>query len=97
MKRMIMLVFNEAIEEEVREAMKKSALKNYTQINGVFGRGETSGRHMGDDVWPGRNNIILTAADEEGGTRLIPYVQELSKKLGKEGLKAFVWDLKEIT
>jgi hypothetical protein len=97
MKKMIMVAYNEAIEEEVRVAMKKSTLKNYTKINGVFGRGETSGTHMGDDIWPGRNNIILTTADEAQEKQFLLCVRDLRKKLGKEGIKAFVWNLEEIT
>ncbi|MFA5144472.1 MAG: PG0541 family transporter-associated protein [Candidatus Omnitrophota bacterium] len=97
MKKMILVSYNEAIEEEVGQAMKKSALKNYTKINGAFGRGEASGTHLGDDIWPGRNNIILIAADEAQEGQFLLCVRELRNKLGKEGIKAFVWGLEEIT
>jgi len=95
--KMVMISYNEAIDDEVMEVLESCALKNYTKIKGVFGRGETSGTHLGDDIWPGRNNILYAACQDNEARQLVPCVKELRKKLGKEGIKAFVWSLDEIT
>jgi hypothetical protein len=97
MMTMTMITYNEAIDDEVMEILKSCGLKNYTKIKGVFGKGETSGTHLGDDIWPGRNNILYAACQENEAKQLISYVKELRKKLGKEGVKAFVWSLSGIT
>ena len=94
---MVMISYNEAIEDEVMETLESCALKNYTKIVGTFGKGITSGTHLGNDIWPGRNNLLLIASDEQKAKQLLSCIRELRKKLGKEGVKAFVWDLEEVT
>ncbi|QAT17564.1 hypothetical protein BU251_07460 [Candidatus Velamenicoccus archaeovorus] len=94
---MTMITYNEAIDDEVMEILESCGVKNYTKIKGVFGKGETSGTHLGDDIWPGRNNILYAACQDNEARQLILYVKELRKKLGKEGVKAFVLPLEEMT
>ena len=96
MMKMVMLVYNEAIDDEAMETLKNCALDNYTKINGAFGKGVSSGTHLGDDIWPGRNNILYVACQEAGVKQLLSCIKELRKKLGKEGVKAFVWNLEEV-
>ncbi len=64
MLKMVIIAYNEAIDTEVMEMMEKYNLKNYTKVMGVFGRGETSGTHLGNDIWPGRNNLLYVAIPE---------------------------------
>jgi hypothetical protein len=94
---MVMLVYNEAIDREVMEVLENCALKNYTKLTGVFGSGAASGIHEGNDIWPGRNNILYVVCDEKQAMQLLSYVKELRKKLSKEGIKAFVLPIEEIT
>lgn len=95
MLKMVMLSYNEAIDMEVTEALRDCAIKNYTKICGAFGRGETSGIHLGSDIWPGRNNILYVACEEKQAKEILLVVSELRKKLGQEGVKAFVLALEE--
>ncbi len=97
MTKMIMLVYNEAIDEEIMEILTDCALKNYTKINGVFGSGATSGTHLGDDIWPGRNNILYVACEDAQAKQVFSCVRKLRAKLGKEGVKAFSWNIEEVT
>ncbi|MDD4894242.1 MAG: hypothetical protein PHW54_02885 [Candidatus Omnitrophica bacterium] len=94
---MIMLSYNEAVEDEVMGVLERCALKNYTKINGVFGSGETSGIHLGNDIWPGKNNLIFIACEDNQAKQLLACVKELRKTLGKEGVKAFVMPLEALT
>ena len=95
--KMIMIAYNEAIDAEVMEVLKNCGLKNYTKLTDVFGSGATSGIHEGNDIWPGRNNLLYVACEERAAQQLLIYVKELRKKLGKEGIKAFVLPVEEIT
>lgn len=95
--KMVMVVYNEAIDMEVMEVLANCALKNYTKVTGVYGSGEVSGVHLGNDVWPGRNNILYVACQQNEAQNLISRVKELRKELGKEGIKAFVLPIEEIT
>lgn len=97
MFKMVLITYNEAIDLEVMEAIEQSGLKNYTKMMGVFGRGETSGTHLGNDIWPGRNNLLYAACEERQSKQLISEVRNLRKKLGKEGIKAFILPIEEVT
>lgn len=96
MMKMVMLVYNEAIDDEIMETLENCTLKNYTKIKGVFGKGTTSGTHLGDDIWPGRNNILYVACREAEAKQMLTCVKELRRKLGKEGVKAFAWNIEEV-
>lgn len=95
--KMLMIAYNEAIDTEIMEALENCGLKNYTKIKTAYGRGTTSGIHLGNDIWPGRNNILYVACQDEQAKNLLSSIKELRKQLGKEGLKAFAWNLEEIT
>lgn len=94
---MLMINYNEAVDTEVMEALDKCSLANYTKIMGVYGKGGSSGTHMGDDIWPGRNNILYVTCGDDLAVRLMAAVRDLRTTLGKEGVKAFVWDLCDFT
>jgi len=65
MLKMVMVIYNEAIDLEVMEMLRKCAVVNYTKITAAFGKGATSGTHLGNDIWPGRNNILFVTCEEK--------------------------------
>lgn len=95
--KMAMISYNEAIESDVMDVLSSCALKNYTKIAGTFGKGASSGTHLGNDIWPGRNSLLYVACDENQAKQMLAGVRELRKKLGKEGIKAFVLPVEEAT
>ena len=95
--KMVMISYNEAIDMEVSEVLGACGLKNYTKITAAFGRGETSGTHLGNDIWPGRNNILYVACEEKQARQVLSGIRELRTKLGLEGVKAFVMPVEEMT
>jgi hypothetical protein len=98
MLKMTMIVYNEAVDDEVMEVLGKcTSLQNFTKVTGVFGKGEVSGTHMGTDVWPGRNNILYVACEDKEARQILSCVRELRKTLGREGVKAFILPLEEVT
>ncbi|OGW85808.1 MAG: hypothetical protein A2987_05935 [Omnitrophica bacterium RIFCSPLOWO2_01_FULL_45_10] len=97
MSKMVMVVYNEAIDLEVMEALEHCGLKNYTKINATYGKGASSGTHLGTDIWPGRNNILYVSCEEKEARQLVTNIKALRNRLGREGIKAFVWNLEEAT
>lgn len=95
--KMVMIAYNEAMDMEVMEVLENCAMKNYTKVIGVFGKGAASGTHMGNDIWPGKNNVLYIACNEDDIRQLLTCVKNLRKKLGHEGIKAFTWNLEEVT
>ena len=95
--KMAMVVYNEAMNDEVMELLVRCGFANYTKIERVFGKGTTSGTHLGNDIWPGINNVLYVALDDTKVGPLIEGIRGLRSRLGHEGIKAFVFPLEEIT
>ena len=95
--KMVMISYNSAINSEIMEVLDKCGIANYTKWAQVHGKGKTSGPHLGSEVWPGENSVIFAAVEDKDIEGLLKGIKNLRTQLGKEGVKAFVWDLAEIT
>jgi nitrogen regulatory protein PII len=95
--KMLMVVYNEALDNEVMEILESCIMKNYTKVSRVFGRGTSSGTHLGNDIWPGLNNIIYVACEGLQVKEMLSGVRNLKSKVGHEGIKAFVFPIEEIS
>lgn len=96
--KMVLLLYNQAIDEEVMEALKEIGIENYTKWDRVLGRGKTSGSHFDSDVWPGVNSMLAIAVEDEKKDKIMAKVRELKSKeaLRREGIGAFVLPLEEM-
>jgi nitrogen regulatory protein PII len=95
--KMLMIVYNEALDDEVMDVLEKCCTPNYTKMLGVYGKGTSSGTHLGNDIWPGRNNILYIACESEKAIKIFSEVKTIRKKLGKEGIKAFILPVEDVT
>ena len=91
--KMVMVTYNEAIDVDVMEVLNGCGLLNYTKVTRVYGKGTTSGTHLGNDIWPGLNYILYVACEDAQVKQFVSGVMDLRKTLGKEGVKAFVMPL----
>ena len=94
-KLMVFIVFNRAIDDEIRELMENSGIKYYTRWKDVTGVG-TKGPNFGDHVWPGMNNVVMTVIEEDKKENLIKGINSLRDRFPVVGLKAFVVPVLEI-
>ncbi|MDP2924410.1 MAG: hypothetical protein Q8O30_11960 [Candidatus Omnitrophota bacterium] len=94
---MVMIVYNEAIDVEVMEVLDGYGLANYTKVTRIYGKGTTSGTHLGTQVWPGLNYILYVACDDTQAKQVVSGITNLRKTLGREGVKAFVMPLEQVT
>ena len=95
--KMVFIMYNIAIHEEVMEILRVAGVEEYTRWEKATGCGKTSGPHLGTSVWPAINSVMAVAVENDKKDKLINQIKELRKKLGKEGIKAFVLPLEEIT
>lgn len=95
--KMMMIAYNEAVDDDVMDLLAKCGLNNYTKLISVYGKGNTSGTHKGDDIWPGLNNVLFVACEDAHAKEVVSHVREMRKGLGREGVKAFVWGMEEVT
>ena len=96
--KMVFIIYNVAIEEEVMEALEAIGIENYTKWDKVLGKGPISGSHFDSDVWPGVNSMLALAMEDKKKNEVIAKVRELKSKesLRREGIRVFVLPLEEM-
>ncbi len=97
MMKLVMICYNEAIDDEVSEILENRAVTGYTKWTKVLGKGQTSEPHLLSHIWPKANNVLATVVEEEIADAILDSVRTLKTKVGKEGIKAFTWQIDDIT
>lgn len=92
---LIYIVFNNALEPEVLDILKKVSVKAYTRWDRVKGVGE-AGPHMGNDVWPAWNTTIMSALDSEKKQALADEIRKLRERFPDQGVKMLVLPFEEM-
>jgi hypothetical protein len=93
----VLVVHNAAIDEEVNELLASVGIERYTKFPNILGKGELSEPHLNTEVWPAINCGTLVVTDQTKAKELMNNVRQMRKKLGKEGLKAFMWEIDDVT
>ena len=93
----VLIVHNVAIDRDVNEAMESVGINCYTKFTNVLGKGEISEPHLNTDVWPGTNVATFVVIDQPKAEEIMDKIRRMRKKLGSEGLKAFMWQIDDIT
>ncbi|QCR21250.1 hypothetical protein C1N53_02050 [Pontibacter sp. SGAir0037] len=88
----IMIVFNQALSEEIVSLLDEVAIRGFTKFNDLQGRGSLEGEpRMGTHTWPALNNAILSVAPDDKADKLISRLKEINAASEEQGLKAFSW------
>jgi nitrogen regulatory protein PII len=95
--KLVMIMYNEAINDEVESLLEQNGIDVFTKWTKVYGKGRTSGPHLGTHIWPKANNVLAVVTEETAAGRILQDIKELRKRLAKEGVKAFMWEIEDIT
>ncbi len=93
----VLIVHNVAIDGEVNEALESVGIDCYTKFTNTLGRGKLSDPHLNTDVWPGVNYGTFVVTDQADANKLMQTVRRMREKLGSEGVKAFMWEIDDMT
>ncbi|MDH4239222.1 MAG: hypothetical protein OEW48_06640 [Phycisphaerae bacterium] len=93
----VLIIHNAAIGGEVNEVLASAGIKCYTKFPNTLGKGELSEPHLNTEVWPAINCGTLVVTDQSKAKDLMDNVRQMRKKLGQEGIKAFMWEIEDIT
>jgi len=93
--KLVLIAYNEAIDEEIEELLSEGGLEGFTKWTKVYGKGRSSGPHLGTHVWPKANNVLAVVTEDDKAEKLLEGVRELRTRLSKEGVKAFVLNVEE--
>lgn len=95
--KLVMLVFNQALEDEVIKIFDKLNIRGFTQIKDVYGRGSDKGEpHFGTHVWPEINMLIFTVVSDDKVVDILNEVKFLNNRFEDEGLHAFVLNVEQM-
>lgn len=92
---LVYIIFNNALEPEILDILKKVQVKAYTRWDKVKGVGET-GPHMGDEIWPAWNTMIMSALDSDKKKALSEEIKKLRERFPDQGVRMLVLPFEEI-
>ena len=93
----VLIVHNVVIEEQVTEALESVGIDCYTKFTNVLGKGRLSEPHLDTEVWPGVNTGTLVVTDQSSAEKIMEKIRQMRVKIGTEGVKAFMWEIEDIT
>jgi len=93
----VLIAHNEAIDRDVNEALESVGISCYTKFTNTLGKGELSEPHLSTDVWPGVNVGTFVVTDQSKAGHLMENIRRMRKRLGSEGIKAFMWEIDDVT
>jgi hypothetical protein len=90
--KMLMVAYDAACDDEVLEILAGCDAPGFTRWKRVSGRGRRSDPRMDDSVWPGYNNVLLVAVEDDHQLDTVhEALSRLHRRLGGKGLKVFAW------
>jgi len=93
----VLIVHNAAMDEEVNEALESMGIDCYTKFPNTLGKGQISEPHLNTDVWPGINGGTFVVTDQAKAKEVMEIVRQMREKRASEGIKAFMWEIDDIT
>jgi hypothetical protein len=94
--KMIMAIYNVAVDEEVLQAVTEAGVCCYTKFPRVVGKGKRTGPRLDDHIWPGANACTLMVVADELAPKIMSVLAGLRRELGAaEGIKAFMMNVEQ--
>jgi hypothetical protein len=93
----VLIIHNAAIDEEVNEVLESVDIDCYTKFPNTVGKGRASEPHLNIDVWPGINCGTFVVTEEALAKELMEQVRLMREKWASVGIKAFMWEIEDIT
>jgi nitrogen regulatory protein PII len=93
--KMLIVVYNDAIDETIITAFKEEQVKGYTKWKETFGEGNETEPKLGTHFWPGRNNVLAVVLEDEEVPVITNIIKELKTKYPKSGIKTFILQVEE--
>jgi len=93
----LMIIYNQAHNLLVQEALDKCDVRGFTKWENVLGRGSVKGEpHYSSHAWPSKNMVTLAVVEPEKLSPLLDELNKINDSAEKQGLKAFVLDAETV-
>jgi hypothetical protein len=95
--KMVIICYNEAINEEIQEILNSENIEGYTEIPKTIGKGIAGGPHFMSHIWPKANNVLFSCVEDNKANSILNKVKQLRAEMANIGLKAFSLPVDSIT
>jgi hypothetical protein len=93
--KMLMVIYNDVADEHIVALFKKAHVQGYTKWQQVLGEGCETEPKLGTHCWPGKNNVLASAVEEDQASGLVASLKELKSRQPKLGIRTFVLQAEE--
>ena len=93
--KMLLIIYSQESDEYVLNCFNSAGIKYYTKMRKIEGVGKESEPKLGSHAWPGENNILFIAADEEETIKAVEMVRTIKKEKPRAGIRCFVLPMEE--
>jgi nitrogen regulatory protein PII len=98
MMKAVVIFHNAAMDSKIEATLASAGIEHYSRFMDTLGKGHRSEPHLNTEVWPEVNNATMVVTDESKARALMDSVRQLrSGPLGDEGVKAFMWNIEDVT
>ena len=94
--RMLIAVYNDILDNAVREILDEMDVCGFTEMEGVKGKGSSTGFHLGTPVYPDLNNMLFIIDETEKLDQVVDRLKALKEEFPDEGLKIFTVPVSEL-
>ncbi len=95
--KMVLVIYSQAADYDVIATFKKAGIRGYTKVEKVCGEGIETEPKLHTHTWPGENNVLLIALDDDSVLDEVKdMIRMLKSKHPRAGLKAFILPMEEI-
>lgn len=93
--KMLVMVYSDAVGEEIITAFKKADIKGYTKWKEAYGEGTETEPKLGTHYWPGKNNVLAVVLEDEKVPAITDLIKQLKQEHPKGGIKTFILQVEE--
>jgi nitrogen regulatory protein PII len=93
--KMLVVVYNDAVDELIISAFKKAGVDGYTKWKEALGEGTETEPKLGTHCWPGKNNVLAVVVDDQAALKVIDIIRQLKSDHPQGGIKTFVLQVEE--
>ena len=93
--KMYLVVYCDAVDEDVIAAIKGIGIHGYTKTVEVRGEGTETEPKLGTHCWPGKNNLLMMAVADGEVPKLKACVRRLKEEHPRAGVRSFIMPMEE--
>jgi nitrogen regulatory protein PII len=93
--KMLVIVYNDAVDEVMISAFKKAGVLGYTKWKEALGEGTETEPKLGTHCWPGKNNVLAVVVEDEAVLKISETIRKLKSEHPQGGIRTFVLQVEE--